>query len=397
MSFNERRPRAARPWAANAARTFFLLSGVFALTGTLGAAGAVHAAEVSGLADFLIRNASEVDRTNINFRPTSNLDTYRVRVFVDGNVAENTDFFTQLSLSQYADAFIFAAYLRAQEIGGTSLNLNIGVIPNTIGTFTSRTYSDRNPLVGVPLVVNHHTVLSARTVQATVADLQTQRMERSQGGLPVLYDNCWNAGAELYGEAGSFDWSVAVLAGSASHPTRAQPDKLPQGSARIGWYRSAAFQLGASGWVGPYMFEGNPNLALAPAGKNQNDYLNGGFGYDLFAGFRYLEIHSEVYRTFWQHPALPTLNATSGYAEAKYKFAKRWYFAGRFGFLEPDKVPTAGGGETAWDYPVHRTEYGFGFRASRRVLTKLIAQHNRFDGNAGLATNHVMAQLSAAF
>jgi len=50
-----------------------------------------------------------------------------------------------------------------------------------------------------------------------------------------------------------------------------------------------------------------------------------------------------------------------------------------------------------WDYPLLRVEYGVGYRPHRRVLTKLVAQHNRFDGSSDLDRNHYLFQLSTAF
>jgi len=350
----------------------------------------------SGLADFVVRNVSEEDATNANFRPSSNLDTFRTRLFLDAIVADDVQFFTQLLVSGYADVFLYGAYLRLEDVADAPVSVHLGLIPPTVGTWAARTYSDKNPLVGVPLVYNHHSSLEPRdSAQSTVDDLLAQRGTRTTRGLPVLYDNCWNTGVEVYGEVGAFDWSVGLLNGSNTLPSRPQEDKLPQGTARLAWYRGPGLQVGVNGWAGPYLPE-DAQVSWEP-GKDRDDYLSGGFGYDLYASLRYLELHSELYRAFWEHPELPTLKALSGYLEAKYKVRPRWYAAARFGFFEPDKVADSSGTERHWDHPVHRVEYGVGFKHRPRLTTKAVVQHNRFDGAGSLDEDHFLLQVSAGF
>jgi hypothetical protein len=350
--------------------------------------------QLSGLADFVVRNIGEDDVTNRNFPPTSNLDVTRLRIFVDAGVAENAQFFTQFLVSSSSDAYVYGAYLKVEEPGGAPLNLHVGLIPGTVGTFAERTYSDRNPLVGIPLAYNHHVVLNPFRAQPSIDQLLLDRADRSHSKLPIFYDNCWNTGVEVYGQAGEFDWSVGALSGSTTFPMRNQPDKLPQGTARLGWSGSPGLAVGASGWLGPYLDE---SMEVQNGVEDRNDYLAGGFGGDFHGAWRYLEVYSEVYRAFWEHPQLPALHATSGYAEAKYKFLPRWYGAARFDFFEPDRVTDSQGEVHPWDYPLHRVEYGIGYKPARRITTKLVAQHNRFDGNSSLDENHYLVQVSAGF
>jgi len=347
---------------------------------------------LSGLAEFVLRN-NEDDATNVNFRQTSNLDASRVRLFVDAQVDEDIAFFTQFALSHYNDFFIYGAYLRFDRIGGSGANLHAGLIPSTVGSWGPRTYSDRNPLVGVPLLWNHHTSLNPRAVQASVDDLRAARDTRTSAGLPVLYDNCWNTGAELWGEAGPLDWSVGVLSGSVTAPTRETTKDVPQVTARVAWSQGPELVVGASGWTGPYLARD----AAALGGRSSDDYLNSGGGVDLAWTHRLLEVHSEVMVTTWEHPTLPRLTATSGYVEGKLKVRTRWYVAGRFGFVEPGDVTDSSGDSVPWDYPVRRVESGVGFRAAPHVTVKAVSQVNRFQGSSALDEEHYLLQLSAGF
>jgi hypothetical protein len=266
------------------------------------------------------------------------------------------------------------------------------LIPSTVGNWGPRTYSDHNPLIGVPLVQNHHSSLVASTAQ-NVVSLMAERDHRSQGGLPVLYDNCWNTGAELFGQAGDFDWSVAALTGSTTLPSRNRAKNVPQGTGRLAWNRGPSLVVGASGWAGPYLLDGMPALGSADA----SDFLNTGVGMDLAWTLRYVDLHAEVYRAGWEHPTLPNLSAVSGYLEAKYKFRPRWHAAARVDTFEPSEIPAGAGQTVKWDYPVRRAEYGFGFRPSPRVMAKAVVQMNRFDGNDSLDEDHYLMQVSARF
>jgi hypothetical protein len=350
---------------------------------------------LSGLADVVFHNSGEEDITNVSFGGASPLQALRTRIFLDSHLDDDIAFFAQVL---YADDEIslYGAYARFSGVAGTPVNLHVGLIPTPVGTFAERTYSDKNPLVGTPLVHNHHSSLNVTVEQKTVDDLLAARDERSRMGLPVIYDNCWNTGVETFGQIGAIDWSFAAVSGSLTKPARDQMKQVPQGTGRVAWHGGPAFQVGASGWVGPYLWDGMSGITF-PEGKGSNDYLNAGGGVDLHFASRWADVWSEVYWSRWEHPDLPVLTAASGYLEAKYKFATRWYAAGRAEFFETSEVTSGSGVVTTWDYPVRRAEYGIGFRPHRRVLTKLVAQHNRFIGNGSFDSDHYMVQLSTAF
>jgi len=376
---------------------------MFAIVATLALSVAPARGEVqiSGLADVLVRNSDEEDLTNQTFGGMSNLDLARTRVFFDALISDRAQFFAQLLMDQ-SEFVLYSAYARFQQLGGSPVSMHLGLIPTTVGSFTERAYSDQNPLVGTPLVHNHHSSLLTGTAQRTVADLRATADERSRFGLPIIYDNCWNVGAEIYGSHGRLDYSLGLLSGSLSRPTTTQEKEVPQVTTRLGWYHHAGLVVGVSGFLGPYLFDGLAALDVSepggpPAFADPLDYLNGGVGYDLLWSTRYWEIRSESFWTYWEHPSVPTLEAASGYLEAKYKIGPGWYVAGRSEYYHPFDVVDELGNETSWDYRMHRFEYGVGYRPTRRVATKLVAQHNRFDGAPTLSRDHYMVQVSTGF
>jgi hypothetical protein len=348
---------------------------------------------VSGLADFVLRNRGEDDLVNTSFGGQSPFDPIRIRLFFDANVSDNTSVFVQFLTDEFEPS-LYGAYARFENIAGSSMGVQAGLIPNTVAAWGERTYSDKNPLIGIPLMQVHHTALMPYAPQATVDELLEARDMRSQYGLPLLYDNCWNTGLEVFSTVGEVDLSAAMLSGSVTEPTRTQEKDIPQGTAKVSWSPSPAWRVGVSGFYGPYFVEGM--VGLDP-GQESQDFPNSGVVGDFYWGSRWVDVYAEGMICEWQHPQLPDLTASSAYGEVKYKFMPKWYVAGRFDFIDFGEVTDSTGREVPWDYPVSRIEYGIGFKPRPRVILKAVGQHNRFEDAEQYDSDHYAGQLSLAF
>lgn len=355
--------------------------------------------QVSGLSDILFKNAEEKDVTNLTFLGFSNFHTLRTRLFFDGTIDSDVYFFAQILVDDFTGFQLYAAYVRFQNLSGPKLNLQLGLIPATIGSFAPRTYSDKNPLVGVPLLYNFHTAIDPRSLgsSGTLAELSAAKDARSRGGLPVIYDACWNTGIEIYGSAGNLDYSFGILSGSVSKPTVDQTKEIPQFTSRFVYNVGPGFKFGASVYYGPYLFDeifGEGDI-LENTQFRSSDFINAGIGYELYFARRYLEIYSEAFYSTWEYPGLPDLDLISGYLEFKYKFRPRWYIAGRFGLSEPAEIETAPGISEKWDFPLKRYEFGLGYKALRKMTIKLVTQINRFDQIDSLDNQLIALQISS--
>lgn len=353
--------------------------------------------KLSGLADFVFKNGSAGDHFNDGWKGSSNYHTMRARVFLDAPLSDDDGLFMQVLFDQYYFN-IYGVYARFSNLAGKYLNLNVGLIPLTVGSFGARTYSDKNPLIGTPLLYNYHSNYSPGGPDSihSVAELLDDRSERYSTGLPVIFDAYWNTGAELFGSAGKLDYSLGLLTGSVSRPTYEQYKDMPQFTTHFAYYFGPGLVVGASAFYGPYLAKELFGDSI-PRGRAYSSYTNGGIGYEFYGVYRYLEINSESYYAYWQHPYLPTLKVTSGYLESKFKFTPGWYVAGRFDFFEPLKVPTETGAHERWDYPVHRFEIGLGFHPTRQALLKLVGQFNRVSQEEELNDDLYALQLSISF
>lgn len=361
-------------------------------------AGAVRAqVKVSGLSDFVFKNSSAEDYFNNSWKGTSNFHTLRTRLFFDAPIGDNSGLFVQMLFDQYYFN-LYGAYARFGNLAGKYLNLNVGLIPLTVGSFGSRTYSDQNPLIGTPLLYNYHSSYSASGPDTlhTLSQLLAEREDRPDNGMPIIFDAYWNTGAEFYGSAGKLDYSLGLLTGSVSRPTYEQYKNVPQFTTHLVYYFAPGFVVGTSAFYGPYLAEDLYADSL-PTGAKYSSYINGGIGYEFYGVYRYLELRSETFYAYWQNPYLPTLKVTSGYLEAKYKLIPGWYVAGRYDFYQPAKLSTPDGGINRWDYPVNRVEVGIGYHVTRQALLKLVGQFNRVSGESDLNSDLYALQVSIRY
>ncbi|HLA40629.1 MAG TPA: hypothetical protein VJ417_11560, partial [Candidatus Glassbacteria bacterium] len=105
------------------------------------------------------------------------------------------------------------AYAVARPWNSDKLLFKIGLVPSPFGTWAPRTYADRNPLIGLPLMYHYRTPIQGDALPVDADELKELREER---GLPILYDSCWNHGVIAFGFAGHWDYSFGVTKESVS-------------------------------------------------------------------------------------------------------------------------------------------------------------------------------------
>jgi len=327
---------------------------------------------ISGQTDIVVRNASAIDYSNKTFAWFSNFNFIRSRLFFDAQPGEDITVFTQI-LMDNGEFNLYGAYLRLSGFPAENVNIHVGLIPNTVGTWGPRTYSNKNPLIGVPLLYNYHTSLRTRTVQTPEMIFNARGTGAIIRGAPLLYDTCWNGGIEFFGSYGILDWSVAALSGSVSAP-RLQPRKdLPQLTAKAGFFFSPEFNLTLSAFSGPY-FDQYDEAGEKAVSFDVEDYLNSGTGISVNYAHGYLQFNSEAFFAEWEHPNVENLEMSGAYGEVKYKLAPQWYAALRGDILRFSKVVLGESVKTTWDYPVNRVEAGIGYNLNRALIIKLVTQ-----------------------
>jgi hypothetical protein len=174
-----------------------------------------------GLLDMALSSGAEARALDGLTQGDSNFDPYRVRLFVDASVSPTLDLYLQSIVHEgFAALRADGAYAQWTPWPERDLHLQAGKIPWPIGAWAPRTYSDRNPLVGMPLMYQYHTSL-AWNVPATSVDQLVASAGSGQYG--VVYGRWWTTAG------GTWAWSRSVPGRRSSSrwaPCRARRDGL---------------------------------------------------------------------------------------------------------------------------------------------------------------------------
>lgn len=347
-------------------------------------AGAEVTLQARGLLDLCANvGRSTHDRNATTFRDT-NFDPYRLRLFLDASVADGLEVYVQTVLSENnvglrADG----AYALWTPWRNRDLHLQAGNIPWPIGTWAPRKYSDKNPLIGEPLMYQHHTSLPWNMVPVDVdaqlalaGSAQTQIINNAAWvGMPVVDDRWWDSGVVAIGAIRPIEFAAGVTQGSPGWPEPGTEDTPGQSVlGRIGILPAPAVRLGVSGSYGPWI----PRyFAYAlPPDKKVTDYMEALGMADAELQVGRAELHGEAFLKTWETVNTGTLRVHGGYVESRFVLSALTWVGARAEMMRfSDLTPTIGE-PRPWDDPLDRYEVGVGLRATREVRMKLTAQRD---------------------
>jgi len=363
-----------------------------------------------GLLDLaLAPNNDAVALNQLNAGGTA-FDPYRARLFVDGKPSDHFDVFAQLHLSEQSGVLIYGAYATWTPDLERDLHLEAGKLPNPIGTYPPRTYSDKNPLMGMPLTCQYHTSFRGDLLVPDIDALLSEAGNGQYGvdyapgdggwrGMPIVYDFCWDVGIVALGSLRPLEFSIGVTNGtpSASNPGRDNnEDKSVMG--RVGINPIPSLRVGVSASTGAYLpNDVEPGL---PAGTSAERYDQTLYMVDAEWMWDRLELRGEGVFNTWETPNLGDLDVTSWYLEGKFAFLAGAYVAARYDQMLFEDIQGTTGPARPWDDDVRRFEGGLGYRFDRRVLGKVVYQTTTLDPGptgASRTENLVAAQLSLGF
>jgi hypothetical protein len=358
---------------------------------------------VHGLLDLVAAQRSDAHDLNRLTRGDSSFDPYGLRVFLESSVTDRVEVFGQVVLRDGATPYVDGAYLVFTPLAGHDAHLLAGKIPWPIGTFGPRTYSNKNPLVGTPLLYQYHTTLlwyeivpSADALLATSGSGQygVNYFGYAEGmGMPIVDDSYWDVGVTAMGSARPFEYSMGVTAGTPGWGSTVKDEnsgKTVMG--RIGLAPVPGLRFGVSGAFGPYLIE-ELNAQLAP-GQDVNQYWQklGMVDLEVLAG--HAELRAEGAWNTWQTPTVGDLHVTTGYVEVKYALPFGAYAAGRLEGMRFSEIEDSTGEKHPWDSDVTRWEIGAGYRVHRDILAKLVHQRTSLQD---IDPSLIAAQASISF
>jgi hypothetical protein len=258
-----------------------------------------------------------------------------------------------------------------------------GKIPWPIGTWAPRKYSDKNPLIGEPLMYQHHTSLPWNRIPVDIDELvglagQGQQQIATGGswvGMPIVDDRWWDAGVVALGSMRPVEFALGMTQGAPGWPEPGSEDVPGQSvMGRLGFTPAPAVRVGVSGSWGPWI----PRyFAYAlPPGKGLRDFAEQMVMADLEVQRGTAELHGEGFVKEWQTMTTGTLRIHGGYLEGRVGLGAISWLALRAETMQFSDVTASSGPARPWDDPQERFEIGVGMRATREVHMKLSVQRD---------------------
>jgi hypothetical protein len=351
--------------------------------------------QVRGLVDIVgtdVGGNRDLNTVNTN---DSNFDALRSRLFVEGQRG-NTSVYLQFLVSpeSYNEFRFFGGYLMHRPLEDRNVFLQAGLVPLNDGIWAPHTYSNKNPLVGIPMAQYWKTTMAYTMMPQDLDQVFAMRGRGQQGFVyadssgvrgqpyataPVVYDNCWNYGAFALGTLGRVEFALGVTLGAPSSPVQGSDinDNLAL-HAKLGYAFTPGLKLWLSGARGAYLDRTvEPYL---PAGTTVNDYFQ-----DLFIvsgewQWWRMSMMGEWYLNHYDTPVRADgLSNQSYYLQAVYSLAAGWDVALRYDAMRFEEVTSGSGVRQTWDENTQRWEGGLGYHVTRDLFVKGVAQATRGD------------------
>jgi hypothetical protein len=225
--------------------------------------------------------------------------------------------------------------------------VDVGKITYPVGGFASRRFSNRNPLIGEP------------------------------DGYPVEYP----VGAQVSGVAKWLDYRAAVVSLPVYHPSyQPAPSAAPRPAIGLGVTPFIGVRLGALATWGPYLSSRYGATDLDGSGRSWRDFHQRLVAVEASASHGYLETHAELGRVRYDVPTVGASSGTTGYLEAKYTLAPRWFVAARGEVNDYPFISTFAPGKwVASRTDLNDYEAGVGYRVGFSTLVKVSYRWDTWD------------------
>jgi hypothetical protein len=367
--------------------------GAFATLALLGVAVdamAQGSVQVRGLIDIVGTHLTDDRYLNTVNTNDSNFDALRSRLFVEGQRG-NTSVYLQFLVSpeSYNTFRFFGGYLMHRVLADRNIFLEAGLIPLQDGIWASHTYSNKNPLIGIPMAQYWKTSMSATMIPTDLDQLLAMRGRGQHGFVyadsngvrgkpyatsPIVYDNCWNYGAFSLGTVGRVEYAVGVTVGAPAAAVSGSDtnDDLTL-HAKVGYAVTPGFKVWVTGVRGAYLDRVVQDYL--PAGKSVNDYYQKLFIVSADWKVWRLSFMGEAYLNHFDTPIRPEgLSNHSYYVQGVYSPLPGWDVAVRYDTMLFEDVVSGAGEVVTWDKDYRRVEGGVGYHVSRDLFLKGVVQ-----------------------
>lgn len=299
----------------------------------------------------------------------------------------------------------FALYARIRPLPNKRLDVQIGRIPPTFGSFSRRTYGPDNPLIGSPLAYQYLTSLRPDSVPANLDELVRMRGRGwlsafsigdrvGHHGVPMASAFTWDTGVQMATGWNMVTAAVSITNGTSSNPRVADDNSGKQVSLRTTVTPVTGLIVGGSFARGEFL---DRHIRPLLSNPDANDFDQRAAELDVEYSRDHWLARAEVMHSEWTIPigtsgAARPLRSLATSLEGRYTFAPGVYGAARVEHLGFSEITTATD-TTEWEAPVTRTEVGVGYYVQRNLIAKTSLQFNRRDGGRVTRSQLLSAQL----
>jgi hypothetical protein len=300
----------------------------------------------------------------------------------------------------------FALYARVRPFPGRRIDVQLGRIPPTFGSFSRRAYSHDNPLIGYPLAYQYLTSLRADAAPADAEELLRMRgrgwlSSFSVGkldeapGVPLVSAFTWDTGVQVTSAWNVVTVAAAVTNGTASNPRVSDDNAGKQVAARLTAQPLTGLIVGGSFARGEFL--SRRVRAVLEDGRDAS-YAQRAYGGDFEYSRDHWIVRAETVVSEWQMPLLAAdrnrlpLRALATTIEGRYTFLPGVYGAARVDHLGFSRI-AATARVDEWDAPVTRVEVGGGYYLQRNLIARVSVQRNQRDGGRVRSATFVAGQL----
>lgn len=336
----------------------------------------------------------------------STLRELRLGVTASVRATDRISFLGEVRSENFDRLSPFALYARIRPFPDRRLDIQIGRIPPTFGTFTRRVYGRDNPLIGYPLAYQYLTSLRADAVPATPDELLRMRARgwltnfsignpAADRGLPLVTAFSWDTGVQVSTGWHAVGVTASITNGTPSNPRVSDDNAGKQVAVRVAVAPVIGLVIGSSFARGQFL--SRRVLNAMPAAR-AGDFVQRAHGVDVeYSRDRWL-VRGDAVLSQWQLP-LPNEPLTHGAlkaiaiaVEGRYTFLPGAYAAARAEHLAFSRI--AGTSRiVAWDAPVSRVEVGGGYYLQRNLVARISLQHNTREAGRVRRASLLAAQL----
>lgn len=356
------------------------LTALMLAASTAGAAGLT----VRGVLDVSAVSPGDAFYANSLTRGDNPFDAYGLRAALEAPVNPNLAVFGQVMFHEASGAYVDGVYAMWTPRPERDFHLLAGKVPWLVGTFAPRTYSDKNPLIGMPLMYQRHTTLVWFTTPPGADALLASAGSGQNGiaylggavrGMPVVDDSWWDTGVIASGSTRGLEYVLGLTTGTPGWGNGGEDENRGKTTlGRLGYAPTPWLRVGASGAWGPYLARGLSQPL--PPGSKPEDYHQRLVMGDLELLQGHAELRAEGYGNAWETPNLGSLEVHGGYVEGKLTLLAGLWAAARWDMQRFGELRDSSGLKHPWDENQDRLETGLGLRWNRDVLLKGAFQRN---------------------